>query len=321
MSVYNGGNYLSQSIRSILEQTFTNFEFIIIDDGSTDESWEIISRYAQSDDRIKPMRNGKNVGLTKSLNKGLALAKGEYIARQDVDDLSLPFRIEKQISYLDKNRDIGLLGTAYHTQNDQIGISLSLPPLHDTDIRWQMLFHNAFCHSSVVFRKYFPGVGQLFYDESLSYSQDYELWGRILALSNVENLGEPLLLYRQHPKSIQVLHWDEQQNVASKISLDHLGMLLPNGFITIEKVNTLREWYSKFPRRITAKEVELYRILADVIEKFSNQPNIDRSRMRSVHYLWLKRNLLALLTYRREDIWHFGVLRNVIYHSKKLISP
>ncbi len=109
MSVYNGEKYLREAIDSILNQTFKDFEFLIIDDGSTDSSADIIRSY--TDFRIRLIQNEKNIGLTRSLNKGLKLAKGEYIARMDVDDISLPIRFEKQVSFLDKYEDVKLVGS------------------------------------------------------------------------------------------------------------------------------------------------------------------------------------------------------------------
>ncbi|PSO83704.1 MAG: hypothetical protein BRC41_11810, partial [Cyanobacteria bacterium QH_9_48_43] len=96
MPVYNGANYIREAVESILNQTFTDFEFIVIDDCSTDRSWEILTKYANQDQRVKLFKNEENLGVTKSLNKGLKLAQGDYIARQDADDVSLPERFEKQ---------------------------------------------------------------------------------------------------------------------------------------------------------------------------------------------------------------------------------
>ncbi len=112
MSVYNGDKYLREAIESILNQTFTDFEFIIVNDGSTDNSLEIIESY--DDERIKTINNKKNIGLTKSLNKALKFAKGKYIARQDADDVSLPNRFEKQVEYLDSHPEVALVGTSVY---------------------------------------------------------------------------------------------------------------------------------------------------------------------------------------------------------------
>ena len=110
MSVYNGEKYLREAIESILNQTFTDFEFLIVNDGSTDSSLEIILSYP--DERIRVIRNDRNIGLTKSLNKALQQAKGEYIARQDADDISLQNRFEEQLIYLEKHPEVALLGTS-----------------------------------------------------------------------------------------------------------------------------------------------------------------------------------------------------------------
>ena len=112
MSVYNGERYLRESVDSILNQTYTDFEFIIIDDGSTDSTQSIIEEYSAKDKRIITMQNNQRIHLTKSLNLGLKKARGVYIARQDADDISLPERLQTQITYMENNEDIGILGTS-----------------------------------------------------------------------------------------------------------------------------------------------------------------------------------------------------------------
>ncbi|MDD4353774.1 MAG: glycosyltransferase family A protein, partial [Candidatus Nanoarchaeia archaeon] len=119
MSAYNTERYIAEAIESILNQTFKDFEFIIIDDGSTDDSLKIIKRYVKKDRRIKLIHNKKNIGLTKSLNKGLKIAKGQYIARMDADDISLPQRFQIQYDFLEKNKDIFLIGTTAFLIDDK----------------------------------------------------------------------------------------------------------------------------------------------------------------------------------------------------------
>ena len=109
MSVYNGERYLSEAIESILQQTFTDFEFIIVDDGSTDGTGSILGNC--TDSSIVHLRNRENIGLTRALNRGLEVASGEFVARQDVDDVSFPSRLARQVSYLEKNPSVGVLGT------------------------------------------------------------------------------------------------------------------------------------------------------------------------------------------------------------------
>src|SRR5688500_15226048 len=113
MSAYNSDKYIAKAIESILNQTFKDFEFIIINDGSKDESLKIIKRYGKKDKRIVLIDNKKNLGLIKSLNKGLKIAKGKYIARMDSDDIAMPQRFKIQLDYLDKNRNIFLVGTSF----------------------------------------------------------------------------------------------------------------------------------------------------------------------------------------------------------------
>ena len=151
MSVYNGEKYLREAVNSILNQTFKDFEFIIINDGSTDGTREILESY--NDPRIILIHKG-NMGLTQSLNKGIALAKGKYIARQDADDISLPERLEKQIEFLERNEKVALLGTAIEII-DEIGNYLQTikPPTDDSSIRKGIKQNNYFCHGSVIFKR------------------------------------------------------------------------------------------------------------------------------------------------------------------------
>lgn len=197
MSVYNGEKYLRESIESILQQTFSDFEFIIINDGSTDQTKEILEFY--KDSRIRLIHQG-NKGLTKSLNKGIKLAKGEYIARQDADDISYPKRFEKQIAYMASNADIALCGTwvkIFGTLDTEWHYPLS----HD-EISCKHLFENSLAHSSVIIRNSIIKKHNLFYDETLKTSQDYDLWVRISQNHRIANLNELLLKHRLHETNV-----------------------------------------------------------------------------------------------------------------------
>lgn len=196
MSVYNGEKYLREAIESILNQTFTDFEFIIVNDGSTDGSLEIIQSY--DDKRIKIINNEKNIGLTKSLNKALKVARGEYIARQDADDVSLPNRFEKQIKYLEKHPEVALLGTSVYLIDEKgkiIGkrMALAKPTFKE------LCKGNRFSHGSVMFEKaVITELGG--YNELLRYVQDYELWLRIAKSYEIRNLTQVLYKWRFHSK-------------------------------------------------------------------------------------------------------------------------
>ena len=207
MPVYNGSRYLRQAIESILGQTWSDFEFLIINDGSNDNSRDIILSF--DDRRIRLVDNPSNIGLTKSLNRGLQLARAEYIARQDADDISYPERLERQVKFLDEYPDVVLLGTrtrAIDESGKPQKENLLRIPIGLLAIRWYLMFQNAFIHSSVMFRRSIICEKLGGYDESFAKAQDYELWSRIARSYAVENLSDVLLDYRfEYGSTVSVL--------------------------------------------------------------------------------------------------------------------
>lgn len=202
MPVYNGEKYLNEAIDSILGQTFKDFEFLIINDGSTDKTGEILESY--NDPRIKIIDNEKNIGLTKSLNKGLKLARGEYIARQDADDISMTERLEKEVLFLDHNKNIALVGTYYYMINEK-GKILNTAKLltNSEEIKIGLLKGNRFGHGSVMFRgECVKEVG--YYREELGPVEDYDLWLRISDRYDIANIPEPLYKWRININSVSV---------------------------------------------------------------------------------------------------------------------
>jgi O-antigen biosynthesis protein len=202
MAVYNGETALRASIDSILTQTFSDFELIIVDDGSTDNTPVILSEYAARDSRVKIVKNQKNLGLTASLNVGIRAARGKYIARMDAGDTSEPTRFEQQVAFLDAHPDYGLLGTwavVVDEHNKQVGV-MKYPTDHDT-LRKIMIRYNPFVHSSVMMRRSVLDAAG-WYDERWKYAQDYELFFRMLQHSRGALLGEYLVSYRVYPNSI-----------------------------------------------------------------------------------------------------------------------
>lgn len=198
MSVYNGSDFIKSSIECILNQTYKDFEFIIINDGSTDNSSDIIESYAKIDERIIVV-NQVNIGLTKSLNKAIAVAKGVYIARQDVDDISDKYRFEKQIKILDQNKNINIVSCWYNVIDESnCKIAYRKPSIDIIKLIKTLKKENIICHSSVMFRKSdFYNVGK--YDETRRYAQDYDLWKR---LNKFYIIPEFLVDYRFHYKNI-----------------------------------------------------------------------------------------------------------------------
>lgn len=203
MSVYNGERFLKSSVESILGQRFADFEFIILDDGSTDSTWEILRKYSDRDPRIVLVRNEQNIGLTKSLNRGLKVARGEYLARQDADDISFSNRLELQVKFLEENPDIALVGTDIEIidENGKHLNERNYPSNHESITAELLLKNHAIGHSTVMAR--LSALKELGgYDEKLPYAQDYDLWWRLSRKKKVANLPEILLQWRDTPGSI-----------------------------------------------------------------------------------------------------------------------
>ncbi len=195
MPVYNGGKYLKEAIQSVLDQTYNDFEFIILDDGSTDGSTRIVESF--SDDRIKLVKLGHG-GIVSTLNEGLKISSGEYVIRSDADDVSLPERFEKLLNYMEANKQVGVCGswaTSINNKDEIIG-EMKYPPIQNNEIKKYSLLHNPFIHPSVIFRKEVVlGVGGY---RNFKHNEDYELWTRVLRKKNGHNIPEPLIKYRIH---------------------------------------------------------------------------------------------------------------------------
>jgi len=211
MPVYNAETYLSAAVKSILEQSYNNFDFIIINDGSTDNSLEILQNFSKKDKRIK-LFSRENKGLVQTLNEGLAIIHTPFVARMDADDIALPTRFEKQMQYLIKNNDCLLLGTkviVIDTDGDEI-CEMGNYFSHQEIDRGLLEEKGQFIyHPSVIFRKAI--VDQLGgYRKEYPHVEDLDLFLRISELGKIENLREPLLKYREHFNKVGHLHRNEQ---------------------------------------------------------------------------------------------------------------
>jgi glycosyltransferase involved in cell wall biosynthesis len=218
MSAYNNEKHLKEAVNSILSQTYTNFEFIIINDGSNDNCLDILLEYQKNNNQVLII-DQKNIGLTKSLNRGIQLARGKYIARQDADDKSFPERIEKQVQFLEANTDYFLIGTDYKIIDEFSNIigKPEIPvPIDNHEIKAAINKYNPFIHSLVIFRND-NSTTRYLYDTSYKYSQDYELWIRILEHHNGYNLPEVLGLSRTWPRAISQKKIKTQRRYALRV--------------------------------------------------------------------------------------------------------
>ena len=201
MSVYNGEKYLAEAIKSILSQTYKSFEFIIINDGSTDKSLEIIHHYQELDDRIV-LISRENRGLIASLNEGIKKAQGKYIARMDADDSSLPTRLEEQVEFMENNTDIGISGCAVIRFGENIKTLYGSLLKNNEAIKSELLFSSPFAHPSVIMSRKVILKYNLFYDNNFLHAEDFELWTRMAKVTKMANLSKPLLKYRVVASSI-----------------------------------------------------------------------------------------------------------------------
>ena len=214
MPVYNRVEHLRETIDSILGQTFTDFELLIIDDGSTEDLSEILGQY--DDFRMSVFRNEANMGIARARNRGLKLAKGEYIAWMDSDDISLPHRLESQVAFMDSHPEIDLCGTWLETFGDKKSI-WKLPVEHG-DIFAGMLFECMLYQSTVIMRK--KNIFRLngFYDDKFLTASDYEYWVRLgLAGAKFSNIGEVCFKYRLHDKQISRIKKAENRKYSDGI--------------------------------------------------------------------------------------------------------
>jgi glycosyl transferase family 2 len=202
MGVYNNELFVREAIDSILAQSCRDFELLVVDDGSTDATAAILASY--DDRRLRVLRNERNVGLTRSLNRGLRVARGALIARQDADDMSSPERLARQVAFLESHPDVVVLGTQFVSLDAWRHRLMTLWMRCETPlgIRWQLLFENPFVHSSVMFRRdvivdHYGG-----YDERFRTNQDIELWSRIAPEHRLRNLPEALVTLRHRSASV-----------------------------------------------------------------------------------------------------------------------
>jgi glycosyltransferase involved in cell wall biosynthesis len=278
MSVYNGERFLSQAIESILNQSFGDFEFIIIDDGSKDTTWEILTKAANQDARIRLLRNGSNLGLTKSLNMGLTLAKGAYIARQDADDIAQSMRLATQLALFEATPGLVLTGSAYWVidGNGQI-LRIDHHPVDDTSIRWQMLFHNSFAHSSVMVRADVLALYGLSYNEEFRYAQDYELWSRLLDHGSAVNCKEPLTSYRLHDSNQDRNIYLEQQSIATRIAMTNVGKLGIQ--VSEQEMVHLRDLYLGRMTKNRLADMHNFSLLILILTRFSKSKYVNRKKL------------------------------------------
>ena len=255
MGVHNEQeDYLRAALNSIFNQTYKNIEIIIIDDASDPNCKSTIEDLCKDKSNVKVIHNDLNLGLTKSLNKGLDVASGEFIARMDADDISLPERFKKQIDFLEKNRDIDIVGTGVVSFGEETKF-MSPPNGYDNDeAQCNLFFSSTLCHPSVMIRKKFLEAHDLRYDEKVKKAQDYDMWERCSVYGKIAVIKEVLLYYRIHSKQISSTNRADQYLSAKNI---HIRRLRRIGISPSEKEYRCHELLaSGVDENISTNEVE-----------------------------------------------------------------
>lgn len=290
MSVFNSAQFLRESVESIQKQTWTDFEFVIIDDGSTDGSGVILKEI--QDERFRIQRNQTNRGLTCSLRSGCAFARGEFIARLDADDVALPTRLQTQVEYLVRHPDVGLLGTAY-VEVDEQGREVRVVrfPASDIDIRWKAFLQNPIAHPTVMLRREVLTRHALSYDEAFQTTQDYDLWSRMLTFTKAANLDEPLVRYRLSA-GITSNRREEQLRNHDRIAARTICENLSGIRVTTEEVSQLRSMFGgpcDYVQGTPRDKISLGRLYLNMLQKFTRRhwpsPEVENLRRRETQQI------------------------------------
>lgn len=230
MPVFNCEAYLNESVPSLLKQSYENFELLIIDDGSTDKSLDILKDFAKQDKRIQ-VYTQENIGITKTLNKLIEYSKGDFLARMDADDRAFPHRLNAQVEYLKDNPTTTAVGSSYELINEigQPITVIKLPQKHDQIDTLHLEGHTSMSHPAIMMRKKsVVEVGG--YDENIPTAQDIDLWLRLAEIGLLANLPDPLIQYRVHNQSISEKKKDLQThciNLSRKKAWDRRGIKTP----------------------------------------------------------------------------------------------
>jgi hypothetical protein len=256
LPAYNAEAWVGQAVESILRQSFRDFELLVIDDGSTDNTVALLNGY--KDGRIRVVRHEANRGLIACLNEGLGLSRGALIARMDADDFAHERRLELQVAFLNTRPDVGICGTWFHLRQAKRRTRVRTPVTH-AEIAARLFFRSAFGHPTVILRRAFLQQFSLRYDPQSTHAEDFDLWVRASGHTHLANVPRYLLDYRVHSAQASSQHLQPQSAAASRVRLRQLATLLPgatedekqlhlracDGYVFVSKVELIgaRSWF------------------------------------------------------------------------------
>lgn len=290
---YNVEKYVIESVNSIILQTYTNLEIILINDCSTDTTLSKLEELSKIDSRIKLYSNNSNLKLIKTLNKGIELCSGEFIARMDADDISLPTRIEKQVDFLLKNKDYDVVSTMFYAFRDGSNRKdFYRNPTNYEDLQAYLLFKSGICHPASMIRKtLFTNIGLKFESEYL-HVEDYALWSKAIYCSKIANIDEALLLYRVHPSQVSMLNEESQIENKKEVFKIHIQKL--NLCTSDEYLNIYASVAESVPKEISFEYLDkCEKFMIELIaknkkDKFCSETYLER--MLSLHWIRLCAN-------------------------------
>ncbi|MCC3155280.1 glycosyltransferase [Hymenobacter sp. BT770] len=299
MPVFNSELYIEEAINSIINQSYKNFEFLIFDDGSTDNSLALIKKY--KDKRLTVFHHSVNTGYVRHLNEGLKLAKGDFIARMDADDIAKPDRLQKQLSYLITNPDVGVCGSQVELFGDRLD-KMMVPKDHES-IRIALMSYCPIWHPTVMIRKSLMAENNSNYNTAFLYAEDYDLWTQLINRTRFHNLDEMLLKYRIHNQQVSSTKKSIQRKESGLIIYNYLqGLGFNLGILTPDFVGCL----------------SIYADESDSVDKYSNF--IKMARLICFQNLKLKVFKQLDLNLFFSQLWEMA-LNQILKYSPGLIIP
>jgi len=282
MPVKDGEKYLREAINSILKQTYTNFEFFIINDGSSDGTESIINSY--TDPRIKVIKNKTNQGITKSLNKAIKEASGKYIARMDADDFAVAERFEKQIQYLENSNTCVALGTRYHLMDKTGNVyRKAYTPCSNHELKSMLLFSFPLCHPTLMIRHDIIKKHHILYNEKLFVAEDFEFLIRLATHGEIESLPDYLFHYRTHAAGTSKTKKDELVHNFVKISLQTINQQLKNHHIPQEELSEFVEIFNSHTILTNYCDIKSFnKTMAQLIDAYITTHKLNKRERRQV---------------------------------------
>ena len=317
LPVYNAQAYLSEAIESILEQDYKHFEFIIIDDGSSDDSSNIIKKYI-GDKRVKHIVLRQNIGISLALNFGIEMAKGKYIARMDADDIAVPHRFSTQVEFMEKHNDYVVCGSSVIFFNEHSEQCRAIFPSSNEEIRAALsFFSHHISHPTVMMRTDTIKDHKLAYSTSHLYAEDYHLWSKIIKLGKLYNFKEPLLYYRHHKNQISEEYRHKQIEVSRSVLKDYLSKFFNSSFARSPQdvyVNLLIHELGNHRKKLSY--IEARNAFKDLLKYSQNEKLIDTNHAKKI---LLYQYLRACIHYRCSNYERIKVLLYCLTSNPKVM--